>query len=313
MKSKEARISGDLIREEAHRLGFDLVGIASSRNLEEQRPNLHSWIEKKMNAEMSFISRNISSRLDPGYLVPGAKSVIVTGLNYFPRSVQGGSRIPVISKYAYGEDYHFVIKNKLEKLFDYIHTINPKVKGKICVDSSPLLEKAWAREAGLGWVGKNSLIITKEYGSFIFLGEIILDIELDYNEPFQKDNCGSCDLCIKACPTSAINDNRTINAGKCISWLTVENKKEIPAEFRKNLRNRVFGCDICQDVCPWNKNLSPHRNERFNIHPEVMGMSAEDWKNLSQTQFDRLFSKTPLERIGYKKISETISILTEPQ
>jgi len=311
MSSGNAKNKCELIRGEAHKHGFDLIGIAPSRQLNEHKDNLISWLDRKMNADMSFLSRNLDKRFDPGSLLPGAKSVIVTGLNYFPSSLQGEADTPVISKYAYGKDYHSVIKEKLSSLLEYIITLYPSAKGIICVDSSPVLEKAWAHEAGLGWIGKNSLLINRGRGSFIFLGEIILDTELEYDTPIQDDNCGSCNLCKKACPTGAINENRTINAGKCISWLTVENKIEIPGELKGKLKNRIFGCDICQDVCPWNANLQPHNNPEFNIPDEVKRMSLEEWKNLSPDRFKKLFSRSPVIRTGYKKIANNIKCVAD--
>jgi epoxyqueuosine reductase len=311
MISGEGKIRGDLIRKEAFHLGFDLIGIVPSRKLDEHKDYLHSWLEKKMNADMSFLSRDQDKRIDPGVLLQGAKSVIVTGLNYFPPVTQMDENTPVISKYAYGEDYHSVIKDKLTELLNFIISLDPSASGKICVDSSPVLEKAWAHEAGLGWIGRNSLLINSKRGSFIFLGEIILNIELESQIQIQPDNCGNCSLCINACPTGAINDNRTINAGKCISWLTVENKSEIPGEFKGKLKKQIFGCDICQDVCPWNKDIASHNNNRFRISDNVRNMSLEEWQNLDLEKFEKLFSKSPLRRTGYKKIVNNIKFVTD--
>jgi len=310
MISGEGKIRGDLIRKEAFNLGFDLIGIVPSRKLDEHKEHLLSWLDKKMNADLSFLSRDPGKRIEPRLLFPGAKSVIVTGLNYFPPTQQGDDDIPLISKYAYGEDYHFVIKEKLRKLLDFIILMDPLATGKICVDTSPVLEKAWAHEAGLGWIGKNSLLINRERGSFIFLGEIFLNIDLESHTQVHPDYCGNCSSCIEACPTGAINDNRTINAGKCISWLTVEMKSEIPDEFRGKLKNRIFGCDICQDICPWNNDITPHNIDQFRISDDVRKMSVEEWKNLNSEKFAKLFSRSPLKRAGYKKIADNIKFVT---
>ncbi len=310
MVSGEGKIRGDLIRKEAFNLGFDLIGIVPLRQLDEHKEHLHSWLDKKMNADMFFLSRDKDKRTDPRKLFPGANSVIVTGLNYFPPILQDGD-LPLISKYAYGEDYHFVIKEKLRKLLDFIISLDPSATGKICVDSSPVLEKAWAHEAGLGWIGKNSLLINRERGSFIFLGEIFLNIDLESYTQVQPDYCGNCSLCIETCPTGAINDNRTIDAGKCISWLTIERKSEIPDEFRGKLKNRIFGCDICQDICPWNNGITPHKTDQFRISDDVRKMSLEEWKNLTSEKFEKLFRRSPLKRAGYKKITDNIKFVTD--
>ena len=310
MASVEVKRLSAQIKAKALDLGFDLIGFVPSRKLAEQEEHLHLWLEKKMNADMSYLSGKIKERLNPELLFPGAKSVIVAGMNYFPPVLQGGDGVPVISKYAYGEDYHIVLKEKLKNLLDHIVSVDGSASGKICVDSSPVLEKAWAHEAGLGWIGKNSLLLNIKYGSFVFLGEIILNLELDYVDSRPDDNCGNCDLCVRSCPTGAINNDRTIDAAKCISWLTVENKDDIPEEYRTKINNRIFGCDICQDVCPWNKNLSPHNNFRFSLNEEVKNMSFAEWKSMDHNKFERLFSNSPLKRRGYAKIIRNIEFVT---
>jgi epoxyqueuosine reductase len=299
------------IREYAISLGFDLIGIAPSKELTDHQTIIANWISEGMNADMTFISHDVVKRINPGSQVDNARSVIVAGMNYFPSEKQGGDGIPVMSKYAYGEDYHVVVSDKLNDLLNYIISCEPNAYGKICVDSSPILEKAWARESGLGWVGKNSLIINEKTGSFIFLGEIILNIELQYDMPFSKDLCGNCTSCLDACPTSAINKNRTIDARKCISWLTVENKQDIPEEFKGRLNNIIFGCDICQDVCPWNKNLIPHNNPRFGLPENLRNMSVSGWKSIDHGRFSLLFNKSSVRRLGYKRMIRNIKFVID--
>jgi len=294
------------IKDFAISIGFDLIGIAHSKPLNDHKEIIKNWLAAGMNAGMSFISRDVEKRTNPAHLVDGAKSVVVAGINYFPGERQGSNGIPVISKFAYGKDYHIVIEEKLNKLLNYIISCEPKASGKVCVDSAPILEKAWAREAGLGWIGKNSILINKEKGSFIFLGEIVLNIQFQYDDAFSEDFCGSCRLCIEACPTNAINENKTIDARKCISWLTVENKDAIPEEFKGNMRERVFGCDICQDVCPWNKNAKPHNNPGFALSPELAKMCRQDWLSISGKKFQELFSQSSVGRIKYERLKRNI-------
>jgi epoxyqueuosine reductase len=241
--------------------------------------------------------------------VDGARTVIVGGINYYSSEKQGGKGIPVVSKYAYGKDYHIVLCEKLEILLEFITSCLPEASGKVFVDSAPIFEKAWAREAGLGWIGKNSILVNKEIGSFIFLGEIVLDIELQYDKPFIEDLCGSCRLCLNTCPTNAINENKTINASRCISWLTVENKKPIPEELKTRMENRIFGCDICQDVCPWNKNSKPNNNPDLMLSDRLKKMTEEDWLSLSREEFDIIFDKTSVKRTTYKRLNRNINFV----
>jgi epoxyqueuosine reductase len=303
---------GIKIKSYAHSIGFDLIGIAPVRALPEHHDKLKNWISGGMNAGMNFIAVDIQKRTDPSLLVEGVKSVIVTGINYFPSEKQGGEGIPVISKYAYGKDYHNVVGDKLMDLLSFINSIRPGARGKVCVDSSPILEKAWAKEAGLGWIGKNSILINKKFGSFIFLGEILLDIELGYDKPFSGDLCGSCSLCIKACPTGAINRNKTIDANKCISWLTVENKNDIPIIFNSRMNGRIFGCDICQDICPYNKDIIPHNNPDLRLSDSLRSLSIADYNTLSFEYFNKIFENSPIKRLTYKRFMRNInSVLSD--
>jgi epoxyqueuosine reductase len=298
------------IRDFAASTGFDLIGIAPSKQLNEQKEILNKWLSEGMNAGMQFISRNIDKRTNPALLLNGAKSVIVAGINYYPSEMQGSNGIPVISKYAYGKDYHIVVSEKLNRLLDYIISCEPIASGKVCVGSAPILEKAWAKEAGLGWIGKNSILINKERGSFLFLGELVVDIDLQYDIPFSEDFCGNCRLCLDSCPTKAINENKTIDVRRCISWLTVENKNPIPEEFRVEMKDRIFGCDICQDVCPWNKNAKPHSNSEFNLSEELKQMTSEGWANLTREKFDRLFDRSAIKRRTYERFMENVTNVT---
>jgi epoxyqueuosine reductase len=299
-----------LIKEKALELGFDLCGIAVSKKLKEKKSILNNWCLSGMNGEMSYLGRNIDKRIDPSLLFPGAKSVIVTGLNYYTESKQGGNGVPVVSRYAYGTNYHDVISGKLDKLLDYIKGISPESDGQVFVDSAPILEKAWAQEAGLGWQGRHSILINKEIGSFFFLGIIVLNTGLDCDEVFKEDPCSSCRLCIDSCPTGAINENRTIDVRKCIAYITIESKAPAPDEIVSELEGRVFGCDRCQEACPWNKKARLHNNPEFEISHELKEMTATDWQNLTEVQYNRIFKKSPIARRKYKLFMRNVTNVT---
>jgi len=298
------------IKEFALSIGFDLIGIAPVRQLNDHKEIISEWIAAGMNADMSFISRDLERRTDPSLLVEGARSVIVAGINYYPREKQGGNGIPVISKYVYGKDYHIVLGEKFKGLLEFIVSCEPAASGKICIDSSSILEKAWAREAGIGGIGRNTILINKEKGSFIFLGAIVVNVEMEYDTPFTEDLCRNCSLCMEACPTKAINENRTINAGKCISWSTIENKNEIPDFFRGKMNDRIFGCDICQDVCPWNRKAKPHNNTDFKLTERIKTMSREDWLSFSSEEFDNLFGPSSIRRGGFERLKRNIDFVS---
>jgi epoxyqueuosine reductase len=300
-----------LIKEKAHELGFDLCGIARSRSLTEREGILKQWCSEGMNAGMGYLSRDYEKRINPEYLVPGAKSLIVTGLNYYTDNKQQKPDVPVLSRYTYGKSYQDVIKNKLYKLLAFIKTIEPETEGKPFSDSAPLLEKAWATEAGLGWQGRHSIVINKEIGSFFFIGTLIIDRELEYDILFSQDLCGSCRSCIDFCPTGAINENHTIDARKCIANLTIENRGPIPEEILPNIGRMVYGCDRCQEVCPWNKDVKPHNTPEFDLPGEVGLMTKEDWINLSEADFKRLFKGTPLERRKYEPFMRNVTDVTK--
>jgi len=259
-----------------------------------------------MHDEMDFLVRNIEKRLNPLLLVPGARSVIVTGMNYYSENSQQKEGVPVISRYSYGKDYHDVIKPRLKEMLDYIKAKMPSVKGRIFCDSAPVHEKAWAVEAGLGWQGRHSVVINPEIGSFFFIGIIIVDTELDYDQPFRNDLCGNCTLCIDECPTGAINNNRTIDARKCIANLTIENKTTVPSEYITKLGKRVYGCDRCQEVCPWNKIAKECRIREFRLADEIAEMDLSDWMELTEEKYSQLFAGSAIYRKRYKQFKENI-------
>ena len=294
------------IKQKIHELGFDLCGIAKARALDEYGPFIEKWVEAGMNDKMEYLARNIGKRLNPENLFPEAKSLVVTGLSYYSEISQKDPDAPVLSRYTYGINYHDVISERLEKLLAWIKSAEPKAEGRIVVDSAPLLEKAWAREAGLGWQGRHSILISKKIGSFFFIGTLILNIDLDYDAPFEKEYCGDCRICIDKCPTGAINDNRTINARKCIANITIERRGPIPEELVPYLGRRIYGCDRCQEVCPWNIKTKQNKTPEFAINDEVAGMGLNDWMNLSREQFSRLFEKTSMGRIKYEKLMGNI-------
>lgn len=298
--------SSTLIKEYATETGFDLCGIARVRSLDEYRDILAKWAYAGMNGDMTYLGQNIDKRLDPRILFPGAKSIIVTGLNYYTEKKQGGNGIPVISRYAYGANYHDVIREKLNKIRDFIKSIHPDSVGRSYVDSAPLLEKAWGREAGLGWPGKHSILINRKIGSFFFLGVIVINIDFEYDQPDEEDSCGTCTLCIDTCPTGAINNNRTIDTRRCLAYLTIESRAPIPDDLAGKSGGRVFGCDKCQEVCPWNKSSRPHKTPEFELPAEVALMTAENWKNLSRKDYKRLFEGSVIGRRTYCRFMDNI-------
>lgn len=300
-----------LIKEKAFELGFDLCGIAASRPLTEREQVLKNWCAEGMHAGMNYLSRDIEKRINPEYLVPGAKSLVVTGLSYYTDKHQKEPGVPVLSRYAYGESYHDVIGRKLETLLSYIKSLSPETEGRAFVDSAPLLEKAWAVEAGLGWQGKHSVIINKEIGSFFFIGTLVLNTELYSDNPLNEEFCGTCRLCIEKCPTNAINENRTIDARKCIANLTIENRGPIPEEILPHIGGRVYGCDLCQDVCPWNNKPKRHNTPEFELPEEIENMTREEWLNLSRDRFNRLFRGTALERRKYEPFMRNVTDVTK--
>lgn len=299
-----------LIKNLATTYGFDYCGIARAQRLDEDARRLEHWLHQGMHGSMKYMENYFDLRVDPTKLVPGAKSVITLLKNYYP--VQTASSDYKVSKYAYGKDYHTVIRQQLKgmitELQDQIGTFN----GRGFVDSAPVLERAWAQRSGLGWIGKNGNLITKGSGSFFFIATLIVDIELFYDDPFAKDFCGSCRKCIDACPTEAITPDKVINGSKCISYFTIELKEEIiPEEQKGKFQNWMFGCDICQDVCPWNRFSRPHSEAEFTPIPEVLNFTTRDWEGLSEEAFRKIFKHSPLSRSKFKGIQRNLKFLQQ--
>jgi epoxyqueuosine reductase len=298
-----------MIKAEAIRLGFDGCGISRAGYLASDASRLTEWLKEKHHGSMSWMENNVEKRTDPSKLVEGAQSVISVLLNYYPSEHQHTEDAPVIAKYAFGEDYHDVIRNKLRQLLSFINATITPASGRAFTDSAPVLDRAWAARAGLGWIGKNTNLISPETGSFVFIGSLIVDIPLHYDNPI-GDLCGDCNRCLRACPTGAIIAPRVIDARKCISYLTIEHKGEINEDYRDKFRNRVFGCDICQDVCPWNRKSVPHRVKEFQPLPGLLEMSREDWQRLDEKQFAVRFKKSAIKRATFQGLKRNAGFIT---
>ena len=301
-----------LIKREAERLGFAYCGISKAQFLENEAPRLEKWLKAGMHGEMQYMENHFDKRLDPRLLVDDAKSVISLLLNYFPSKKQEDATAPKISKYAYGNDYHQVIKDKIKSLIAFINENIGEVNGRGFVDSAPVLDKAWAEKSGLGWIGKNANLINKQSGSFFFVAELILDLELVFDNPLSKDYCGTCTKCIDACPTDAIVSPHVVDGSKCISYFTIELKKEIlPEEMKGRFDNWIFGCDVCQDVCPWNRFSKPHQEPSFEPDPQLLNMTNNDWKEITEEVFSKLFSKSAVKRTKLKGLKRNIRFIDD--
>ena len=300
----------ELIKNEAKRLGFISCGISRAEFLEDEAPRLEKWLKMKMNGEMKYMENYFEKRLDPTKLVDDAKSIISLTYNYYPEDLQN-KEAPKVSKYAYGMDYHYVIKEKLNFFLTFIKDKIGDVHGRAFVDSAPILEKAWAAKSGIGWVGKNSNLITKQVGSFYFLAELIVDLELDY-DTIESDHCGQCTACIDSCPTEAITEPYVVDGSKCISYFTIELKENIPQEFKGKFDDWVFGCDICQDVCPWNKFSKPHKEPLFQSSSELMKMSRDEWNEITEETFNKIFKNSAVKRTGYKGLTRNLNFIKSP-
>lgn len=298
------------IKEEARRLGFQFAGISKSGFLEEEAPRLEEWLRRGYQGKMAYMEQHFDKRLDTTKLVPGSKSVITLLYNYYPLTATQNPDAPKISKYAWGEDYHIVLKDKLKELMYFIETHIGKVEGRGFVDSAPVMERAWAAKSGAGWIGKNSLLLHKKAGSYFFLAELIIDLALEYDSPVQ-DYCGTCTRCIDACPTQAITGNQLVDGSKCISYFTIELKDELPTGMGGKFDNWMFGCDICQDVCPWNRFAQPHAEPRFAPAPLLLSMAKKDWEQLSQDTFNKLFKKSAVKRAKYAGLKRNIAFLSK--
>ncbi|GHA24269.1 epoxyqueuosine reductase [Salinimicrobium marinum] len=295
------------IKAEAERLGFMSCGISKAAFLEEEAPRLERWLKEGRHGEMRYMENYFDKRLDPTKLVEGSKSVISLLLNYFPEEKQRDDSYK-ISKYAYGTDYHFVIKDKLKRLMQFIQEEIGEVDGRAFVDSAPVLDKAWAAKSGLGWIGKNSNLLSKKTGSFFFIAELIVDLDLDYDTPV-TDHCGSCTACIDACPTQAIVEPYKVDGSKCISYFTIELKEELPQEMKGKFDDWMFGCDICQDVCPWNRFSKPHNEPLFDPNPDLLSMTKQDWEEITEDVFRKVFKKSAVKRTKYSGLTRNIDFL----
>ena len=301
----------DKIKKEVVNLGFFSCGISKAGKLTDDETRMEDWLSKGKQGEMSYLERNKEKRYDPTKLVEGARSVITVLKNYTPPEKLDEKDNYKISAYAYGDDYHKVIKDNLHLLLNFINEKSGKRAARVFVDSAPVLDRAWAHKSGLGFIGKNTMLINRKAGSYFFIGHIILDIELDYEEnAAEKNFCGSCTLCIKACPTNAL-EPFNLDARKCISYLTIEHRNKIPDIFNGKFENWIFGCDICQDVCPWNRDTIPHNEPKFQIGSELKRMKTTDWHNLNQSKFDQIFGKSALQRTGLKGLERNIAYLQE--
>lgn len=298
------------IKAEALRLGFLACGIAKAEKLTGEEEHLETYLKNGYHGQMRYMENHFEKRLDPTKLEEGTKSVIVLLYNYYTPVKQKDTDAPILSKYAYGVDYHFVIKDKLKLLLKYIQEKFGKINGRCFVDSAPILERAWAQKAGLGWIGKNGNLINKNFGSFFFISEILVDIELEPNNEIQINYCGRCKRCIEACPTNAIVNPGVVDGSKCISYLTIELKEEIPVEFKGKLEKRMFGCDICQDVCPFNiKRAKRHTEKQFEPSELLLNMAKEDWMNITQEKFSEVFKKSAVKRTKLKGLKRNIDFL----
>jgi epoxyqueuosine reductase len=296
-----------LVKEEALRLGFSHCGISKADFLEEEAPRLEQWLQQGMNGSLNYMERNFDKRLDPRKLVDGAKSVVSLLLNYFPEEKQN-ENAPKISRYAYGNDYHTVIKEKLFLLLQFIQENIGDVGGRVFVDSAPVLDRAWAKRSGLGWIGKNSNLINPKAGSYFFIAELIIDLEL-YTDVAIKDYCGSCTRCMDACPTQAIVQPHVVDGSKCISYFTIELKESIPVSYKNKFEDWAFGCDVCQEVCPWNRFSKPHSEEKLKANSTLMEMNKKEWIELTEDVFQKLLAQSAITRTGYTGLKRNLNFL----
>ena len=297
-----------LVKKTALELGFSFVGVAKARQLDEEARRLEEWLNRSYQGEMSYMANHFDKRIDPTKLVPGAKSVVTLMYNYYNDEKQTDPTAPKISMYAYGKDYHHIVKDKLKTFLSILNEEIGEVHGRCFVDSAPVLERDWAKHSGIGWIGKNSLLINKKQGSYFFLAELIIDLELEADAPI-KDYCGTCTRCIDACPTEAIVEPYVVDGSKCISYFTIELKEAIPEEMKGKFGNWMFGCDICQQVCPWNRFAKKHNEPNFEPHPDLLGMTKNDWEEVTEEVFRELFRKSAVKRTKFKGLKRNIDFL----
>ncbi len=297
----------------ATQLGFEYCGIAKAVKLDDDARRLEKWLSNGMHGNMQYMENHFDVRIDPQKLFPGAKSVITLLKNYYP-SQQQHSEAPLIAKYAWGKDYHLVIRNQLHEFLVAIRTSIGDVNGRGFVDSAPVLERSWALKSGLGWIGKNGNLINKTSGSFFFIATLVVDLDLQYDDPFAKDYCGSCTKCIDYCPTDAILENKVVDGSKCISYFTIELKDAlVPTEMKDKFNNWMFGCDICQDVCPWNRFSKPNIENAFTPIPEILSMTKKDWFNISEDAFNKLFKNSPLKRSKFAGVQRNLQFISQTE
>lgn len=304
------QLQTQLIKEKARLLGFSACGVARAQFLEEEAPRLEKWLKAGMHGKMSYLENWLEERLDPRKLLPGARSVISLTHSYFTDKQPSDPSAPKIARYAWGKDYHWVLKRKVGELLEFIRERIGDVNGRACVDSAPVLEKAWAARAAVGWIGKNALLLHPETGSYHFLCELIVDIELEYDNPMQ-DFCARCQMCLKSCPTGAIVEPQVLDARRCISYLTIEYRGALPPALGKYINNRVFGCDICQEVCPFNRKSVLHSEPLFEPLPELLGMSRDEWFQLSRSRYNQLFKGTAVTRARYQGLKRNLDFVRE--
>ncbi|MEQ9285891.1 MAG: tRNA epoxyqueuosine(34) reductase QueG [Cyclobacteriaceae bacterium] len=298
------------IMQTARELGFDFCGISKAGFLEEEAPRLEKWLNQNMHGQMHYMANHFDKRLDPTKLVEGAKSVVSLVYNYYPKTDLTNETGYKMAKYTYGKDYHFVVKDKLKTFYNKICEEVGEVNGRVFVDSAPVHERAWAAKSGIGWVGKNSLLLNKNQGSFFFLAELILDLDLEYDIPV-TDHCGTCTACMDACPTEAIPEPYVVDGSRCISYFTIELKENIPPEFKGKFEDWIFGCDICQDVCPWNRFSKPHQEPEFDPHPDLAGMTKRDWEEITEEVFQKIFKKSAVKRTKFSGLKRNIGFVKE--
>jgi epoxyqueuosine reductase len=301
------------IKQQAINLGFISCGIAKAQPINNEKANFLNWLKKGYQADMHYLENHLEKRLNPALLLENSKSIVVVLLNYFPSQHPQSPEGFKIAKYAYGIDYHFIIREKLNKLLALIKDKIPEIEGKAFTDSAPIFEKVWAQKAGLGWKGKNSMFITRQNGSFTFIGELLVNIELEYDIPETKNYCGTCTKCIDACPTKAIVEPGVIDANKCISYNTIENKDTIPEKIAENMQGWIFGCDICQDVCPWNNKSKPHEEESFRLKNNLNTIHSEYFMKMNEKEFKENFTNSPIFRTKLKNIQRNIKAATKQQ
>ncbi len=302
--------NASIIKSTAKTLGFEFCGIAKAGFLEKEAPMLEAWLNQNYQGEMAYLANHFDKRLDPTKLVEGAKTVVSLAYNYFPKEdLSKGNEEIKLAKYAYGEDYHLVIREKLNSFLEILRTEIGEINGRAFVDSAPVMERQWAQKAGIGWIGKNSLLLNRDIGSFFFLAELIIDLEVMPDSLIIKDYCGTCTKCIDACPTDAIVEAGVVDGSKCISYLTIELKDAIPSEFKGKMENWAFGCDICQDVCPWNRFSKPHQEPQFDPHPDLVGFSKADWEEITEDTFKRVFQKSAVNRTKFSGLKRNLNFL----